>query len=124
MDARTLAKGIAAGRLGFGLALIAAPERFTAVWLGRDAGRAGTQVAARGLGARDLAFGAGTLAASDSSLRGWAAAATVGDAADLIATVTAGDDIPLAGRILVGALAAGATALGVAAVAGLGRPPA
>jgi hypothetical protein len=124
MDARTLSRTIAAGRLGFGLALIAAPERFTSVWLGRDAGRPGTQVATRGLGARDLALAAGALAASGSGLRPWVAAAVVGDTADLIATVQAGDSIPLAGRIIVGSLAASATALGVAALIGLGRPPA
>jgi hypothetical protein len=122
MDARTLARTIAAGRLGFGLALIAAPEQFTGVWLGRDAARPGTQITTRGLGARDLALGAGALASSESALRPWVAAAVLGDAADLIATVGAGDSIPLAGRVLVGSLAAGATALGLAALAGLSRP--
>ena len=52
------------------------------------------------------------------------AAGAVGDVADLLATVDAGDSIPLIGRVLVGSLAAGAAALGVAAVAGLRRGPA
>ncbi len=94
------------------------------MWLGRDAGRPGTQVATRGLGARDLALGAGTLAASESALRPWVAASILGDVADLIATVKAGDSIPVAGRVLVGSLAAGATVLGAAALAGLSRSPA
>ena len=69
VSGQSLARGIAAGRLGFGVALLAAPERLTGPWLGRrDARRAGTVVAVRGLGARDLALGAGTLAASPEAL--------------------------------------------------------
>jgi hypothetical protein len=119
MDPRSLARIVAAGRLGLGLGLIAAPERFTGLWLGRDAARAGTRVATRGLGARDLALGAGLLASGDGALPAWVAAAVAADAGDLFATVAAGDSLPLTGRVLVGALAAGGAALGVVALAGL-----
>jgi hypothetical protein len=120
MTGVSVARGIAAGRIGFGVALLAAPERFTEPWLGRrDARRAGTQVAVRGLAARDLALGAGTLTAPPQALRGWVAASLVGDLGDLLATVTAGPGVPRSGRVLVGGLAAGAVALGAVALAGL-----
>ncbi len=119
MNAASTARLVAAGRVGFGLALIVAPERATAPWLGEDAGRAGTRVVTRGLGARDLALGAGVFAVAESELRPWVAAAIVADTADLIATVVAGDALPLAGRLLVGVLASGAAALGVITLAGL-----
>jgi hypothetical protein len=119
MDARTLGRAVAIGRIGFGLGLILAPERITAPWLGRDSRRAGTHVAARGLGARDVGLGAGALAAGKDALPGWLAAAIVADAADLAATLAAGDSIPLSGRLLVGALATGGAGLGIAALAGL-----
>jgi hypothetical protein len=119
MDAVVIARVVAAGRIGFGVALVAAPERVTSAWLGADATRPGTHVVTRGLGARDLALGAGALTVPESQLRPWVAAAIAADAADLIATVAAGDALPLAGRILVGAVAAAGAALGVAALAGL-----
>ena len=115
-----LARAIAAGRLGFGVALLAAPERGAGPWLGRrDARRAATVVAVRGLGARDLALGAGALAASPEALPGWVAAAVLGDLTDLVATLTAGDGVPASGRVLVGGLAASAVAFGAVALAGL-----
>jgi hypothetical protein len=119
MNAALTARFLAAGRIGFGLALIVSPERVTALWLGGDAGRAGTRVVTRGLGARDLALGAGVLAVAESELRPWVAAAILADTADLIATVAAGDSLPLMGRLLVGAVASGGAALGLMALAGL-----
>ncbi len=120
MDARLLGRAIGAGRIGFGIALLVAPERVARPWLGGDARRTGTQVAARALGARDLVLGAGALAAGDGELRAWLAAAAVGDLADFLATVTAGDALPVSGRVMVGALAAGSAALGAAAATRLG----
>jgi len=119
MNAALTARLVAAGRIGFGVALIAAPERLTGPWLGRDAGRAGTRVVSRGLGARDVALGAGALGVSESQLRPWVLAAILADTADLVATVTAGDSLPLAGRILVGAVASAGAVLGVVALVGL-----
>jgi hypothetical protein len=119
MSAVRTARLVAAGRIGFGVALIAAPERLTGPWLGRDAGRTGTQVVSRGLGARDVALGAGALGVPESQLRPWVLAAIVADTADLVATVAAGDSLPLAGRILVGAVASAGAVLGVVALVGL-----
>ena len=121
MNAALTARLVAAGRVGFGIALMLAPTRVTAPWLGDDADRLGTQVVTRGLGARDVGLGAGALAVSDSELAPWVAAAVVADAADLLATVAAGDSLPPAGRALVGAVASGGVVLGALALAGL-RP--
>jgi hypothetical protein len=122
ISASTLARAIALGRLGFGVALLAAPQRATGPWLGADdAGRPGTAVAVRGLGARDLALGAGTLACGKEDLRLWVAASLIGDLADLTATLGAGDGIPRSGRLAVAGLAAGAVALGALALAELAR---
>jgi hypothetical protein len=123
MDAALTARLVAAARIGFGVALILTPGRVTARWLGADASRAGTQVVTRGLGARDLALGAGALAVSDADLRPWVAAAVIADTGDLAATLAAGDSLPLAGRLLVGALASGGVLLGAIALAGLRPKP-
>lgn len=124
MNAVLTARLIAAGRVGFGVALILAPQRVTAPWLGRDARRAGTQVISRGLGARDLVLGAGALVTPEAQLRPWVAAALVADTTDLMAAVAAGDSLPLTGRMLVGAVASAGAALGAAALAGLRSPDA
>jgi len=121
MNTALTARLVAAGRIGFGVALILAPQRVTAPWLGRDAGRAGAQVVSRGLGARDLVLGAGVLVVPEAQLRPWVAAAIVADAADLVATVAARDSLPLTGRMLVGAVALGGAVVGAMALAGL-RP--
>jgi hypothetical protein len=123
MNAALIARLVAAGRIGFGVALTVAPRRATAPWLGADAAHAGTRVVTRGLGARDVVLGAGALAAAESGLRPWVAAGVAADTADLVATVTGGDSLPLVGRVLVGAIASAGVALGVVALAGLRPQP-
>jgi hypothetical protein len=119
LNATRIARLVAAGRVGFGVALMLSPERLTTLWLGDDAARTGTRVVTRGLGARDLALGAGALAAGEADLRLWAAAGIVADVADLVATVSAGDSLPVTGRLLVGAVASAGAGLGAVALAGL-----
>lgn len=51
------------------------------------------------------------------------AAGVVADTADLVATVTAGDSLPLAGRVLVAAVASGGATLGGLALVRLGPGP-
>jgi hypothetical protein len=121
MNAALIARLVAAGRVGFGSALMLTPERVTTPWLGSDAARPGTRVVTRGLGARDLALGAGALASTPAGLGPWVAAGIVSDTADLLATVAAGNSLPRAGRLLVGAVASGGAALGMLALAGLRR---
>ena len=122
MNAAYVARLVAAGRVGFGLALLAIPERVTGPWLGKDAARVGTQVVTRGLGARDVALGAGALIVPSAQLRPWVAAAIVADAADLAGTLAAGDALPGSGRVLVGSVAAAGVVLGAIALAGLRSP--
>jgi hypothetical protein len=121
MNAALIARLVAGGRVGFGAALMLTPERVATPWLGGDAARPGTRVVTRGLGARDLALGAGALASTPAGLGPWVAAGIVSDTADLLATVAAGNSLPRAGRLLVGAVASGGAALGMLALAGLRR---
>jgi hypothetical protein len=119
MNSALIGRVVAAGRVGFGVALMLTPQRLTTPWLGSDAARPGTRVVTRGLGARDLALGAGALTAGPADLPRWVAAGILADTADLAATVAAGDSLPLAGRVLVGAVAVAGAALGGVALAGL-----
>lgn len=108
------ARAIAAGRVLIGAGLLAAPGTVAARWLGADAQRGATQSALRGLGARDLALGAGVLASlGDGRARPWVAAGVLADGADLAAAALAGDAIPSGGRAITVALAGGATVAGV-----------
>ena len=62
----------ALARIAFGAGLIVAPQRVAAGWLAGDAKRPPTQVAVRGLGARDVALAAGLVV--DARRRPWLAA--------------------------------------------------
>jgi hypothetical protein len=122
MDATLTARLVAAGRIGFGAALIVAPERVTAQWLGPDSGRAGARVVSRGLGARDVVLGLGVFVSPSAQLAPWVAAAIVADTADLLATLAAGSSLPRTGRLVVGALASAGAVLGALSLAGLRSP--
>ncbi len=115
MEDRDRARSLALGRSALGAALLVAPRLVGGPWIGFDAasGR-GAQVVLRALGARDLALGFGLKASLDreAPTRGWLVAGLVADATDLAATLTAGEDLPLGGRVLVGTLAGGGVALG------------
>ncbi len=94
---RWLVIGYAALRIGYAAALLAAPERTARPWLGEVANEAGTTIAVRGLGVRDLVLAAGALAsaASGRSARPWLAACAASDAVDLAATLIAdGERLP------------------------------
>ena len=76
-------------RVAYGVALIAAPERLALRWLGPAAGEAPTQVALRGLGAREIVVHGAAIAAALHRLpvRPFLAASAAGDLADIAATV-------------------------------------
>lgn len=114
MEPKTIARAVAVGRVGFGLAMIAAPGRVAHSWVGDHADNPSSHVLVRGFGARDLALGAGALAAlaSGDGVRPWLVAATAGDLADLAATLVGGSALPRSGLIGTAALAGGAAALG------------
>ena len=115
MDARTLARLQALGRVAIGAALAVAPERAGAGWLGQDASRPATQVAITAFGARDLALGLGAAYAAGQGhgARPWLRAGVLSDAADLAATLRARDHLPPLAVVGVGALAAGSALLGL-----------
>jgi hypothetical protein len=91
MDHRQIARVLAAGRVAIGFSLLVAPRTVGRRWLGDVADDRGVRMAIRGLGARDLALGAGTLHALDQGapVRSWAALAALGDATDAIGATLA-----------------------------------
>jgi hypothetical protein len=109
---RALALLLGVGRVAIGAVLVAEPRLVTARWLGpQEAGRRKNQVLARGLGARDVALGAGLVQAlvrEDASVVPWLVAGAAADAGDLAGTLLAGDALPPAGRTATLALAGGA----------------
>ncbi len=114
MEARTAAVALAAGRVAIGTAAFVAPGLVGRGWFGEDAGRPGTKMALRGLGARDAAMGVGLLAALDDPrrARNWVEAGIIADAGDFVATALgrgAGSRSAAAGVMLIagGAAAAG-----------------
>jgi hypothetical protein len=115
---RALLTQVNAGRVMFGAGLIARPQ-IAASWVGREGGRPGGQVLARGLGARDLALGAGTLAAlrAGQPLRPWVLGGLFCDATDLLATHAVRHRLPSAAAPMIYALAGGALVAGLANVA-------
>jgi hypothetical protein len=115
VDATVMARLLAVGRAGIGLALLVAPARSTAVWFGEDSDHPAAQLASRALGAREIGLGVGALAALGDGraeeARRWL---TAGIAADLTdAVLTAASDRPGARRGAVVALAASGAAVGL-----------
>ncbi len=115
MDARTLARGLALGRIGLGAGLVVAPVRMSRGWVGEDGTRRGAQVIGIGLGARDVALGVGSLLALErgTDARTWFAASVACDVADAVATHTRREALPPAGAVGVTALAGSAALLGL-----------
>jgi hypothetical protein len=115
MTGRDLGRAMSLARVGIGLVILAAPERVARGWVGSDGSRGSAQVLIRGVGARDLALGAGTLAALQAGdpVRRWLWAGVLADGADLVATLAAGDAVPAAARAGIVALAGGGAATGV-----------
>ncbi len=115
MDKRTVAQVLAAGRAAFGVAMLVAPGRVVAGWVGPDADRPDFSPIVRGFGARDVALGAGMLVAlgdGGKAVRPWVLGSLAGDAADLVAGLAAAKHLPRNGVIGITALAGGAIATG------------
>jgi hypothetical protein len=104
------AVAFALGRIAFGVGLLAAPGNVASGWLAADAQRPGTQVAVRGLGARDIALAAGVVFAARqrAALRPWLVGCLACDLADIAATLAAGSELP--GRARWGTVALAGTA--------------
>lgn len=115
---RLLARGLASGRIAIGAALVALPDTSVRRWLGATGeGDPGRQIAIRGLGARDVVLGVGTLVAlrdGNDARRAarWLDAGVVADLADAASTALAEDlDAPKTPAV---ALALSGAALGLA----------
>jgi hypothetical protein len=115
MDARTLARQQALGRVVVGAGFTLAPGLAGNGWFGGDAHRPATQVAIRALGARDLAIGLGTAYTTGQGYgaRPWLLAGILADATDLAATLKARDELTPFAVALVGAVAGGSVLLGI-----------
>lgn len=118
----TAARGIAAGRVVIGVALIAAPEPASRGWIGSAAREPGGQVAVRALGIRDAILGAitfHTLSHPEVGPR-WVAMCGLADSVDFAATYAARESLPSKG-IPTLALAGGASIASFALAAVLKR---
>ena len=113
MEATTVARQIALGRLALGGVISVAPGLVTRIWVGEVT--TATKVLGAGFGVRDVAIGAGLWRALDTGgdARPWLLAGAAGDVADFAATFAARRSLPLVGRIGVAAFAASGAALSV-----------
>jgi hypothetical protein len=114
MDARSLARLHALGRLAIGAGLVAAPGVVAGGWVGGLARTPQGQVLAVGFGARDVAIALGSLrgVGAGYGAAGWIRAGMLADAADLVATLKARDGLPSLAAPAVALLAGGSIVLG------------
>jgi hypothetical protein len=124
---KTLATALALNRAVFGVNYLLRPEQARTSWIGRAAGKAGTQVMIRSQGIRDIALGAGALRAvardDRDEIRAWTTSHAVCDLVDLVVTWNAREHLPKRRARLAMAIAAASTLVGGAAAAGLRRTP-
>jgi hypothetical protein len=115
VDARTMARDHAIGRVVVGTGMVLAPRLFATAWVGPKAVSAGTQVITAANGARDLAIGLGALRAVRTGGRAapWLGAGVFADVVDLVATLRARDELPTSAVVSVSLVAAGSAAVGV-----------
>jgi hypothetical protein len=114
-QARRAAWALAASRVALGVAVLAAPEKVTSLWLGET--HAGTPVVrdlARSLGARDLALGLAALNTLEDPVAGprVQVAGAMADLVDALATVLARADLPRKAVLGTVAVAGAAAAAG------------
>jgi hypothetical protein len=116
---RYAALGVAASRIAFGGAVLAAPERLTRALAGRKGGHAGNQLVARAAGGRDAVLGtAATIAlARGRDPRLWTAAQLGADVTDLVAAAAMREGLPRFTRKIWLSMAGGASAVLAAALA-------
>jgi hypothetical protein len=116
MKPRDVARGVALGRVAFGVAMLVAPKRVAASWVGAaHAERPAVQALMRSIGIRDLVIGMIALHTVDHPEVGprWQATCAAVDAVDLLATVAAASDLPAAGVAGTSLIAGGAAAAGL-----------
>jgi hypothetical protein len=111
MEARDLAVGLAGGRIAIGVVSLLAPGLVGRAMMGADGDSGGTRVLLRLAGARDLALGAGVLAAlnRNAAVHGWLRASAVADALDAAVALLARHNLrPIVFPAAAGAATAGA----------------
>lgn len=88
-DEIELAQAFGFVRMILGALMFLAPRRTARMWTGEDAGDVTSNLAVRGMGARDVALGLGTLIAIErgAPVRGWLEAAVLSDSADAAGTL-------------------------------------
>jgi hypothetical protein len=113
MDARSIARLHALGRVAVGAAYVAAPGPAARAWIGQSGGGVGVLAAA--FGARDAAIGLGILRAASAGYgaRPWVRAGVLADGVDLVATLRSRDEVPAVALVGVTLLAAGSMAAGL-----------
>jgi hypothetical protein len=91
-DAKELARGLGLMRLAVGVFLFFFPRRSARGWTGERTEEGVSELALRGMGARDIALGTGLLIALDRGgpARGWLEAGALSDAGDAVATLLDG----------------------------------
>lgn len=89
MQDRDVARLLAWGRIAVGLAGVLMPRTLARLWTGASQPDFPTNMITRGLGARDVAIGAGVIAGLEGawSPRPWLQASAVADAADALGTL-------------------------------------
>lgn len=110
MNARLAAQVLAGGRVTAGLALLVAPKRVLAGWVGPALGaRPAVQSLARSMGVRDLVMGMIAMHTLNHPQVGprWQLTCGAIDLTDAVAAIAARGDLPLTGALGVGAVAGG-----------------
>jgi hypothetical protein len=105
------------------MGLVSAPRLWAPIWVGREGLSGAARLFSRAVGARDIALGAGTLAAlgRGSSVRPWLRAAMLADATDAVATFIERDELPGPSRPLVYLIGGGAAVAGAFAHGSIDR---
>lgn len=121
MDDRFIARFVAAGRVLFGIACLAAPRQILAQW-GKDASPV-VLWWIRVFGIRDVVLGAGALVSlnEDQPSTTWVKAGAIADTADVVVTVLGRDELGAAFVVPSLAVAGSAATLGWKATIGLSR---
>ncbi len=115
VDNKDLARMLSFGRIVIGFGAFLAPRRFGRAWTGDSTEETASALAVRGLGARDVALGVGTLLAleGDGPVRGWLEAQAFADASDAFSTLSNFGDLPVLRRWALLAIEVGAAYVGV-----------
>jgi hypothetical protein len=121
LDDRDIARLLSVGRVVAGGLLLVAPRLAARAWTGEELDSSVSAMAVRGLGARDMAIGMGTLAALEhgGDIGGWLRAGAVSDATDAFSVLSHFGRLPGIRRWVLAATACGAAYVGWTAAARL-----